>query len=52
MKRAAGTHKLKLYVIFDVYVGADHDIDLGEVEVAEGEESKSEGESSDDAMEG
>ena len=36
-----GTHKLKLYVICDSYVGADHDIDMEEVEVAEGEESDS-----------
>ena len=36
-----GSHKLKLYVICDSYVGADHDIDMEEVEVAEGEESDS-----------
>ena len=31
-----GRHRLKLYVICDSYVGADHDIALEEVEVAEG----------------
>ncbi|KAI0088962.1 Sec63-domain-containing protein [Irpex rosettiformis] len=47
-----GTHKLKLYVICDSYVGADHDIDMEPIEVAEGEDSDSEEESdSDDAME-
>ncbi|KAJ3757592.1 putative RNA helicase [Lentinula raphanica] len=50
-----GTHKIKLYVICDSYVGADHDIELGEVEVGEGDDSDSdeesgEGEGSDDAM--
>ena len=47
-----GTHKLKLYVICDSYVGADHDIDMDPIEVAEGEDSDSEEETdSDDAME-
>jgi len=36
-----GTHKLKLYVICDSYVGADHDIALDPIDVAEGEESDS-----------
>ena len=36
-----GTHALKLYVICDSYVGADHDIDLEPIEVAEGEDSDS-----------
>ncbi|OBZ77999.1 putative U5 small nuclear ribonucleoprotein helicase [Grifola frondosa] len=45
-----GSHALKLYVICDSYMGADHDIDLESVEVAEGEESDSE-ESEDDEME-
>ncbi|THH20310.1 hypothetical protein EW146_g1011 [Bondarzewia mesenterica] len=46
-----GTHALKLYVICDSYVGADHDIPLDPIEVAEGEESSDEDEESDDAME-
>ncbi|KAH9932327.1 Sec63-domain-containing protein [Fomitopsis serialis] len=45
-----GAHALKLYVICDSYIGADHDIDLDPIDVAEGEESDSE-EESDDAME-
>ncbi|KAI0280130.1 Sec63-domain-containing protein [Russula aff. rugulosa BPL654] len=36
-----GTHLLKLYVICDSYVGADHDINLEPLEVAEGEDSGS-----------
>ncbi|KAF8491330.1 Sec63-domain-containing protein [Russula emetica] len=36
-----GTHLLKLYVICDSYVGADHDINLEPLEVAEGEDSDS-----------
>jgi pre-mRNA-splicing helicase BRR2 len=43
-----GQHALKLFVICDSYVGADHDIGLKPIEVAEGEESESE---SDDEME-
>ncbi len=47
-----GEHKLKLYVICDSYVGADHDIDMEPIEVAEGEESDSDEEmESDEAME-
>lgn len=45
-----GTHALKLFVICDSYIGADHDIDLDAIDVAEGEESDSD-EESDDAME-
>ncbi|PFH47664.1 hypothetical protein AMATHDRAFT_77103 [Amanita thiersii Skay4041] len=44
-----GTHSLKLYVICDSYVGADHDIALDPIEVAEGEESDSD-EDDDDEM--
>lgn len=33
----AGTHNLKLYVICDSYIGADHDIALDPIQVAEGE---------------
>ena len=36
-----GTHALKLYAICDSYVGADHDINLEPIEVAEGEDSDS-----------
>ena len=36
-----GTHSLKLYVICDSYVGADHDIGLDAIEVAEGDDSDS-----------
>jgi pre-mRNA-splicing helicase BRR2 len=36
-----GKHALKLYVICDSYVGADHDINLDPIEVAEGEDSDS-----------
>ncbi|KAJ7097861.1 putative RNA helicase [Mycena belliarum] len=36
-----GTHALKLYVICDSYLGADHDISLDPIEVAEGEDSDS-----------
>ena len=43
-----GSHALKLYVICDSYVGADHDINLDPIDVAEGEESESE-EDSDEA---
>ncbi|KAG5640834.1 hypothetical protein DXG03_006882 [Asterophora parasitica] len=36
-----GIHSLKLYVICDSYVGADHDIALDPIDVAEGEDSDS-----------
>jgi len=36
-----GTHALKLYAICDSYVGADHDINLEPIDVAEGEDSDS-----------
>ncbi|KIJ93294.1 hypothetical protein K443DRAFT_112249 [Laccaria amethystina LaAM-08-1] len=36
-----GTHSLKLYVICDSYVGADHDIGLEPIGVLEGEDSDS-----------
>lgn len=36
-----GKHSLKLYVICDSFVGADHDIALDPIDVAEGEESDS-----------
>lgn len=45
-----GKHDLKLYVICDSYVGADHDISLGTVEVAEGEDSDDDDDDSDDDM--
>jgi len=49
-----GSHKLKLYVICDSYVGADHDIALDTIEVAEGEDSDDDddGDDSDEEMEG
>lgn len=34
-----GKHSLKLYVICDSYMGADHDINLDPIDVAEGEDS-------------
>jgi pre-mRNA-splicing helicase BRR2 len=34
-----GQHKLKLYVICDSYMGADHDISLDPIDVAEGDDS-------------
>ncbi|KAF9226154.1 Sec63-domain-containing protein [Gyrodon lividus] len=36
-----GNHALKLYVICDSYVGADHDLSVDPIEVGEGEESDS-----------
>ena len=36
-----GKHSLKLYVICDSYVGADHDVELDSIDVAEGEDSDS-----------
>lgn len=46
-----GEHELRLYVICDSYVGADHDVEIGTVQVAEGEdsdESEDEGEDEDE----
>ena len=34
-----GSHSLKLYIICDSYVGADHDMTLDPIDVAEGEDS-------------
>lgn len=45
-----GTHNLKLYVICDSYMGADHDIALDPIEVAEGEDSDEEDESDGEQM--
>ncbi|KAG6376822.1 immunoglobulin E-set [Boletus reticuloceps] len=49
-----GTHSLKLYVICDSHVGADHDVSLDPIEVAEGEVSDNDDDDDDeseDAME-
>ncbi|KAJ7632741.1 putative RNA helicase [Roridomyces roridus] len=46
-----GTHNLKLYVICDSYLGADHDIALDPIEVAEGEDSDSDDDSGDEMEE-
>ena len=46
-----GRHELKLSVICDSYMGADHDIAVEPIDVAEGEESDSEGESNDEMEE-
>ncbi|KAG8936165.1 DEIH-box ATPase [Tulasnella sp. 418] len=46
-----GEHKLKLYVICDSYVGADHDIPLDPITVAEGADSDEDEEDSDEEME-
>ncbi|KIJ55099.1 hypothetical protein M422DRAFT_219656 [Sphaerobolus stellatus SS14] len=47
-----GQRRVKLYVICDSYNGADHDIDLGTLNVAKGEDSDEDSdEESDDAME-
>lgn len=49
---AAGVHKLHLYVICDSYMGADHDIALDPIEVAQGEDSsEEEDEDEDEEME-
>jgi pre-mRNA-splicing helicase BRR2 len=45
-----GTHNVRLYVICDSYMGADHDIALDPIEVAEGEDSDSDEDSDEDAM--
>jgi len=36
-----GTRSLKLYIVCDSYVGADHDIGLERIEVLEGKDSDS-----------
>lgn len=47
-----GKHDLKLFVICDSYMGADHDIPLDTIDVAEGEDSDSDEDmDSDEAME-
>lgn len=46
-----GAHSLKLYVICDSYVGADHDLSIDPIDVAEGEESDSDEDASDEDME-
>ena len=46
-----GRHELKLSVICDSYMGADHDIAVEPIDVAEGEESDSEEESNDEMEE-
>ncbi|KAG6330761.1 hypothetical protein ID866_8327, partial [Astraeus odoratus] len=46
-----GMHGLKLYVICDSYVGADHDLSIDPIEVAEGEESDSDEDDSDEMEE-
>jgi pre-mRNA-splicing helicase BRR2 len=46
-----GKHDLKLYVICDSYIGADHDIALGSVDVAEGEDSDEDDDSDEDMEE-
>lgn len=45
-----GTHNVRLYVICDSYMGADHDVALDPIDVAEGEDSDSD-EDSDEDME-
>lgn len=46
-----GEHQLKLYVICDSYSGADHDIALDPIVVAEGESSDSDESGSEEEME-
>ena len=46
-----GMHHLKLYVICDSYSGADHDINLEPIAVAEGDASDSDESESDENME-
>jgi pre-mRNA-splicing helicase BRR2 len=43
-----GSHALKLYLICDSYMGADHDIQLDPIEVGEGDESDSDDDMSND----
>jgi pre-mRNA-splicing helicase BRR2 len=45
-----GRRRVKLYVICDSYNGADHDVDLGTLDVAKGEDSDSDDESGSDEM--
>lgn len=46
-----GEHRLRLYVICDSYSGADHDISLDPITVAEGESSDSDESESGEEME-
>ena len=46
-----GTHNLKLYVICDSYMGADHDIALDPIDVAEGEDSDDDDDSDEEMSE-
>jgi len=46
---AAGIHKLHLYVICDSYMGADHDIALDSISIAQGEEDDSDDEDEDES---
>ncbi|KAH8119267.1 Sec63-domain-containing protein [Phellopilus nigrolimitatus] len=46
-----GQHTLKLFVICDSYMGADHDINLDPVDVAEGEDSDEDMDSDDEMSE-
>ncbi|TFK21393.1 Sec63-domain-containing protein [Coprinopsis marcescibilis] len=51
IKKVTGSHKLKLYVICDSYVGADHDISLDPIDIEEGEDGDSdEGVESDEEL--
>lgn len=44
-----GKHSLKLYIICDSYVGADHDIGLDPIDVAEGEDSDEDSDEDEDS---
>lgn len=46
-----GQHSLKLYVICDSYMGADHDINLDPIDVAEGEDSDEDSDSDEEMSE-
>ena len=46
-----GQHNLKLFVICDSYMGADHDIKLEPIDVAEGEESDEDDDSDEEMSE-